>query len=162
MANYTSAELKLRTLASQDPTLQTDLGTDPRTFRWYDRQLLQNEIGKLLANGACVRVRRVSTIRLYNQGGNMNLCAPRLQIDVMDFQAEKARVVANDIVNFMNTVDLCSLDQFDSPVTQPNQNPCFLLSQTADMIVNPQSPAGPVYVERMDWRVWNREDLSIS
>lgn len=160
--SYSSAELKLRTLAVQNTTLQTDLGGgDPTTFRWYDRQLLQNEIAKLVGNGACVRVRRVSTLRDANMGGIMNLCAPRLQIDVLDFDAEKARSVANDVIEFMGTVNLCSADQFESPQVSPTQNPCFLLSQRADMIANPQSKSGPIYVESLDFRVWCREDISI-
>lgn len=160
--SYSSPELKLRTLAVQNTTLQADLGgSNPATFRWYDRQLLQNEIGKLLANGACVRVMRVGTLRGANMGGIMNLSAPRLQIEVLDFNAEKARSVANDVINFLATINLCSNDQFGSPYLSPSQNPCFVLSQRAGMIPNPASPSGPIYVESIDCRVWNREDLSI-
>jgi hypothetical protein len=161
--SYTSPELKLRTMAVQNATLQADLGgSNPATFRWYDRQLLQNEIGKLVGNGACVRVARVSTMRGMNQGGIQNLSWPRIQIDVLDFDAEKARSVANDVIDFMGTINLCTNQQFDSPTTSITSNPSQLLNQRAGMIPNPQSPSGPIYVESLDFRIANIETLSIS
>lgn len=163
VSTYSSPELKLRTLALMDTALQADLGgTDPATFRWYDIQQVQNKIGTLVANGACVRVRRISTLREANQSGIMNISRPRLQIDVLDLDSERARVVANDVIVFLTKIDLCSNTQFQSPFTSPRQNPVILLSQTADMIANPQSPAGPVYVQRLDIRLANNESLSIN
>lgn len=158
--SFTSAEIKLRTLAAQDSALQDALGgSSLSTFRWYNRQLLQNEI---TAGRTCVRVQRVSTIRPNNTGGVMNLSQVLLQIDVLDFASETARSVAEDVVTFMGTVDLCSAGQFNSPLTSPNQNPNFLLTQVAGMIPNPQNPNGPVYYERQSWRCFNREDIAIT
>ena len=159
--SYMSPELKIRTLALADDTMLSDFGEDPTTFRWYDRQLVQNEIGKLLKAGACARVRRISTIRETNQSGIMNISRPRIQIDVLDREAETARVIANDVILFMMKIDLCSLGQFQSPYVGPRQNPVILLNQLARMITGPQSPGGPVYIETLDFRVANREDQTL-
>lgn len=157
---YSSPEFKIRELAKSDATMQADFGVVP--FRWYDEQLEQNQIGKLLTNGACARVVRVSTIRQGNQGGIGNLSWPLIQIDVLDRVSEQARVVANDVINFMQSVDLCSNGQFESPKTGPAQNPTVLLNQRQGMITGPQSPGGPVYFQSMDFRIANNESLSIS
>jgi hypothetical protein len=146
-----TAEKKLYALALANTTLQADLGTNP--FRWFDRQLKQGVFG---AGKTCVRVLRVSTGPSYNQGGNSPLNTIRFQIDVLDTIAETARSVAADIQAFMATVDLASGQQFASPPTTPGQFPCFLLNQRADMDAQLQPAA---YVEIMDWRIYNREDI---
>lgn len=160
--NFTSAEEKLRTLATMDATMQADLGSDPDTMRWYDRELLQNVIAKLPAGSAAVRVTRVGTLRGMNQGGIMNLSWPRFQIDVLSLDPTEARDVANDVIVFLGTINLCSNGQFQSPVVSPRQNPSIFLGQTAGIIPTPQPKSGPVYFERIDVRIANREDLSIN
>lgn len=162
MSGFTSAEVKLRTLAAMNATLIADLGSSlPPTFRWFNRQLQQNVVAEVTP-GTCVRVTRTSTLRPSNMGGIMNLTAIRFQIDVLDLASETARSVANDVINFLGTINLCSNGQFSSPYVGPSQNPNFLLNQRAGMIPNPQNPNGPVYVETLDVRIYNREDLSIS
>jgi len=156
---FTSAEVKLRTLAQSNAALQATLGTNP--FRWYNRRLQQNVVAEV-APGACVRVTRVTTMRELNQGGIMNLTAIRFQVDCLDLDSETARAVANDVIDFMGTINLCTNQQFDSPVTSISSNPTRLLNQTARMIPNPSNPNGPVYVESLDFRVWNIESLAIN
>jgi hypothetical protein len=148
-----SCELKLRDLAQQNAQLQTDLGTP---MRWLDRQLVQGDLGKPSDNRTCVTVRRVSTLRDYNQGGLMTLSQPRLQIDVYSYNAETARQVASHIAAFMNSVSLCDAGEWASPQTGPNQAPNYLLNERAGMLYALQPPA---YVETQDWRVFNREDI---
>lgn len=161
-APFTSAEVKLRTLAQQNAALVADLGSStPPTFRWFNRQLMQNVVAEVTP-GTCVRVTRVSTRRGNNQSGTMNLTAIRFQIDVLDLDSETARDVANDVINFLGTVNLCTNQQFNSPPTSISSNPFDLLNQRAGMIPNPQNPNGPVYVESLDIRILNREDLSIN
>lgn len=160
--SYSSAELKIRTLASGDAIMQADFGSDPSTFRWYDETLLQNQIGKLLTNGACARVVRISTIRQGNQGGIGNLTWPLIQIDVLDRVSEQARKVSEDVIAFMHGVDLTTNSQFGSPVTGPRANPTVLLNQRQSVIQGPQSPGGPVFIQSMDFRIANAENLSIS
>ncbi len=159
---YSSPELKLRTLATRDATMQADFGSDPSTFRWYDETLKQNQIGNLLANGACARVVRVSTIRQGNQGGIGNLAWPLIQIDVLDRVSEQARIVANDVIEFMQAVDLSTDNQFNSPVTGARQSTAVLLNQRQGVMQGPQSPGGPVFFQSMDFRIPNAENLSIS
>jgi hypothetical protein len=159
MATFTSAEIKLRTLALQNAALQNALGgSTPSNFRWFNRQLEQNDIARGLS---CVRLLRVSTVQNSNMGGIMNLSLIRFQIDAMDFDSETARQLAQNIKDFMGTVNLCSGGQFNSPLVSPNQNPCFLSNQVAGMIPNPQSRSGPIYYERLEFLVYNREDIAI-
>lgn len=162
MSTFTSAEIKIRTLALQNTALQTALGgTNPNNFRWWNRRLQQNVIAEVQP-GAGVRVTRLSTLREDNQGGIMNLTAIRFQVDVLDLDSETARRVANDVIEFFGTINLCTNQQFESPTTSITSNPTRLLNQRAGMIPNPANPNGPVYVESLDFRVWNIESLAIN
>lgn len=164
LMGYTSAQVKLRTLARQNAPLVMALsGTLPSpTFRWLNRQLWPGEVAKMTGNGTCVTCTQAGNIRQGNQSGIGNLEWPRLTLTVYDLDSEKARSVSNDVINFMETVDLCSSAQFGSPVTAPNQNPVTFLGQRDGMIPNPQSPSGPVYAVHTDFRVGNRADLSLN
>ena len=163
---YTSAQVKLRLLAMRNAALVADLSTTQPLpaiqFRWFNRQLSPGEVSNKVAGGTCVTCTQAGNIRQGNQSGIGNLEWLRLTITVYDLDSENARSVANDIVNFMTTVDLCSNAQFGSPVTSPNQNPVTYLGQRDGMIPNPQSPSGPVYSIHTDFRCANRTDLSLA
>lgn len=162
-----SAEEKLYSLASSNATMQADLGNP---IRWSDRQLapgfIQPSTPPNSIGASCVRVRRISTLRRYVQGNgaptsgtNLSpLSFVRFQIDVLDYNAEIARQVAADVVAFLGTVCLSSNAQFNSPATTPNQFPSFLLSQRAGMDFELSS--APVYVESLDCRLYNLENLN--
>ena len=158
--SYMSAELKLRTLAAQNAALVAALALpSPTNFGWFDRQLAQSDIGKPSDNRTCVTVRRISTqaTAVANQGGpNQALRPIRFQLDVIDYNAERARYVATLVAAFMASVSLCWTGEFASPQTQPSQNPNFLLNERAGMLPQLQPP---VYVETQDWRVWNVETV---
>lgn len=162
---YTNILEKLRVLAQQNAQLQADLGSalppPAVAFRWFDRQLVPGIVANSLVGGTCVTTRRISTLRQTNSGGIMNLELVRIQIDVYDLDSNIAENVANDVVNFMGTISMCSNNQFNSPVTQPNQAPNFLLNQRQGMVTNPNSKSGPIYTEVLDFRCWNRTDLAI-
>jgi hypothetical protein len=163
---YTDILTKLRVLAQQNAALQTDLAaTQPLPavpFRWFDRQLQPGNVANNVGAGTCVAAMRVSTVRQTNMGGIMNLELARVQVTVYDMDSVKAANVANDVVEFMRTISLCSLGQFQSPYLAPNQNPNFLLNQRQGMVPNPQSPSGPIYTEVLEFRCYNRTDLAIS
>ena len=108
-----SAEAKLRTLASVDPTMVADFGSGP--FRWFQIQAPQGYIAK----GSCVRVRRVSAVYLYAQEGITQAEQVRLQFDVLDKSQDRARDLLNDLCSFIAGVDLMSGAQFTS---QPGTN----------------------------------------
>lgn len=159
-----TAEVKLRTLAMADATLQADLGAPP-LFRWFDTAIPQGVIQR----GPCVRVLRISTLWLYAQslppggspmttppGGLLNLSQPRFQIDVMALDPEQARAVAADIIAFMATADLASYAQFDSPATTPRQFPNFLLNQRHGADFQEQAP---ISIETLDYRMFNLEGV---
>jgi len=159
-----TAEVKLRTLAMADATLQADLGAPP-LFRWFDTTIPQGIIQK----GACVRVLRISTLLLYAHslppggspettppGGLMNLTQPRFQIDVMATDPEIARAVAADIIAFMATADLASYAQFGSPATTPPQFPNFLLNQRHGADYDEQPP---ISIETLDYRMFHLEGV---
>lgn len=161
---YTSAQIKLRTLAQQNAALITALtGVLPNSpFRWMNRQLQPGEVANKVSGGTCVTCTQSGNIRQSNQSGIGNLEWLRLTLTVYDLDSETARSVSNDIVDFMLTVDLCSDNQFDSPPTTPMQNPVTYLGQRDGMLPNPQSPSGPVYAVHTDYRVGNRADLSLN
>ena len=147
-----TAELKLRTLAASDATLQSYLLGTNGTFRWFDRQLPP----KYITEGACVRVLRVSTgPRSYFQDRISQLSNPMFQIDVLDYDAEEARAVVAAITTWLTTVDLASGDQFGSPPVTPPQAPSFVENQRAGMDYQIQPPA---YVETIQVRIFNMED----
>jgi hypothetical protein len=161
--SYTSAEVKLRTLALANATMQADLGgSNPSQFRWYNSQLLQNTIASIVAKGAAVTVNRVSVMRPNNQSGIAFFTQIRFQVDVYSLDSENARTVAEDVIQFIAGVDLCSLSQFQSPPTQPVAGASVLLNQRQRMLPNPASPSGPIWTESMDFRVLNLENLSFS
>ncbi len=149
----------MRTLAQQDAVLWSYFGNDTNgTFRWFDRQLTP---GYLLIGQTCVRVRRISTIRMYSHETQTasSLCSlsnPRFQIDVLDFEAERARAAATAIIDWLTTVaDFSSDAQFGSPPTTPFRRPNTILNQRGDMEFTTQPPA---YIETLDVRVFDLEE----
>ncbi len=162
MSDYLSPQIKLRELAQLDPTMQAIFGggTAPKpAFRWFNRQMVPGVVADAVKGGTCVMVMNVGTVRGMNQGGVMNLEAPRMQFTIADLESEKARIAAEAIITFMGTVNLCVI-QISSPVTAISSNPNIFLGQREGMIVNPQSPGGPVYTEIVEFRVYNRTDLA--
>ena len=157
-----SAEAKLRTLAAQNAALQASLtwpnAQGVNTFAWFDRQLAQGAIA-VNTTQAAVTVQRISTQRtpFGNQGGPVqNLSRVRLQINVVSYNAEQARQVAQQIAVFMMTISLLSPGEFQSPQTGPNQNPNCLVNERAGMWPQLQPPA---YVETQDWFCFNNENV---
>ena len=146
---YTSAQVKLRTLAQRNATMLADFGTSQSLpviqFRWFNRQLSPGEVANKVSGGTCLTCTQAGNIRQGNQSGIGNLEWPRLTLTVYDLDSETARRVAEDVIQFMLTVDLCSAAQFGSPILSPTQNPVTYLGQRDGMIPNPQSPSGPVY-----------------
>jgi hypothetical protein len=159
-----SCEEKLRLLAQQNAALVTALTftiapATPPQFLWMDRQLAQNALGVRSDNRTCVTVQRISTdsTRFGNMGNPVgNLQAMRLQLNVIDYNAERARQVASMVTAFMMSISLCWEGAFSSPQTAPSQNPNFLLNERGGMFYDVQPPA---YVETQDWRVFNRSDI---
>lgn len=150
-------EVKLRDLGMASPAVRAILGEPPYTadnpFRWFDDPIPQKIWGP---GKTCLRFFRPSTLFGYNQGGLMNLEWPRYQFDILAQFKEDARAAADVFTAFMGTVDLCSSDQFGSPVITPDQSPCFLLNrrESTDYKLQPYAA-----VVTMDWRVANRTDL---
>lgn len=143
-------EVKMRTLAAADPVLQSWFVTGG-IVRWFDRQLPP---GYLKVGAACVRVRRISTVRQYAHDTILDMTQPRFQIDVLDFDAERARAAAAAIKDWLGTVDFSTDDQFASPTVTPKAFSNFVLNQRADMEFTTQPPA---YVETLDVRIFNKE-----
>jgi len=142
-----TAEVKLRRLAAGDATLQGYLGAGP--FRWQSRQLTQGYIQK----GTCVRTLRVaSPLAGFSHSGPSQIELVRLQIDVLDIDADKARTVAAAVDTFLATVSLCSPAEFDSPPTLAQQYPVFKLGQRQGMEFE---LGAPVYVEILEYRLFN-------
>lgn len=151
-----TAEVKMRTLAQQDDVLLSFFRSDSNgTFRWFDRQLQPGYI----TQGTCVRVRRVGTVRQYahetrTRRSVSDMAQPRFQLDVMDYDPERARSAAAAISDWLATVDFSSDAQFASPRTSPTRHPNFVLNQRAGMEPELQPP---VYVETLDIRIFDQE-----
>lgn len=149
-------EAKLRTLAAASSALQAYFGTTP--FRWFDTQLPQGQI----SSGACVVVKRVSTVRTYQQTGLQDLSQPRFQIDVLapntvnaEADPESGRAAAAAVITFLGTINLASTDQFGSPTITPPNFPNFVLNQRDGMYFQLQPPC---FVQSIDIRVFNLEN----
>lgn len=162
-----SCEMKLRLLAQANGPLAAALTfatpAGPGAFLWFDRQIAQGDIGAQSDNRTVVAVKRVSTSPRQqngNQGGPVqNIALIRIQIDVTDYNAERARQVAQLVTNFMGGISLLDAGAFGSPVTTPNQNPNYLLNERSGMLYNLQPPA---YTHIQDWRVWNNQSIPAS
>lgn len=155
--SYVSAESKLRLLATQSVSLQAYFGSPANKFRYFDVNLPQGQI----ASGACMVVRRISTVWTYEQRGLQNLSQPRFQFDILApntvngmSDPETGRAAADAVITWLGTVDLASNAQFGSPVTTPPQFPCFVLNQRSGLFYQ-LSP--PVYVQSIDVRLFNLE-----
>ena len=162
--SFTSPQVKLRTLALLDAQMQVDFGGGQPplpAFRWFNRQMIPSVVADEVKGGTCVMVMAVGTVRNMNQGGVMNLEAPRMQFTIADLESEKARTAAEDLIAFMGRVNLC-VEQATSPVTQISSNPNIFLNQREGMLVNPQSKGGPIYTEIVEFRVYNRTDLAVA
>ena len=152
--SYVSAEVKLRTLAINNPTISGYIGT-----RWLTPRQLPGYINQ----GTCIRAFRVSTERFYAQTGIVSMSKPRFQIDVLDFDNERALEVAAAVVDFLGTISLAQNNQFDSPVTTPPQFPNFVsgprqgMEAQTDASGNPLASKGPVMVQSIDVRLYNLE-----
>lgn len=161
---FNSPQVKLRTLAKLNALMVAAFGggTAPKpAFRWFNRQLQPGVVADEVKGGTCVMVINVGTIRPMNQGGVMNLESPRIQFTVADLESEKARSVAEDLITFMGTINLC-VEQVSSPSVAISSNPNIFLNQRESMIVNPQSKGGPIYTEMVEFRVYNRTDLAVA
>lgn len=166
--SFQSAELKLRNLALNggpgvvNAALVADLTwpntVNVATFLWFDRQLVQGDLGKPSDGRCAVYVHRVSSApRISNQGQlNTPLSQPRIQFDIASFNAEQARGCANDFIAFFNSISLAWDGYYQSPVTGPSQNPCRVLNEREGIMpaLNP-----PPFVWTMDVRFFNREDF---
>lgn len=154
-------ESRFRTLAQQDENLQS-MFCENGICRIFDRQLAP---GYLKLGKTCARVRRISTVRMHSHEtrsrSSLNRMAqPRIQIDVIDFDAERARAAAAALITWLTTVaDFSSNAQFSSPATTPTRRPNFILNQRADMEYTTQPPA---YVETLDVRLMDMEDVEES
>ena len=157
------AEIKIRTLASADPTLQGIFGTGP--FRFFDRRLQPG----YLKQGPCIRMTRISTVYGYTNSppGLMALDQPRFQFDIMSLVDDiTSWAAAQAFIAWMSTVSFAENSDFASPPVNPPHSPNFLLNRRAGMEaqveggnVSPSSVAtGPVWVETLDYRIYNLEN----
>jgi len=164
MSDYLSPQVKLRELAQLDANMQEIFGggiAPKPAFRWFNRQMIPSVVADTVKGGTCVMVMNTGTVRGMNQGGVMNLEAPRMQFTVADLESEKARIAAEAVITFMGTVNLCVI-QAGSPAVPISSNPNIFLSQREGLIPNPQSPGGPIYTEIVEFRVYNRVDLAVA
>ena len=140
----TTIEIKLRTAASANPTLQGYFGTSP--FRWFPDQLQQNTPTPA---AVCQRISRVPVSVIGKPIGN--LARYRMQLTIYaqgaDSQTQSAQI-SDAVIAFMNTFS----------ATQGTQYANQLVGQ-GETIERPDAQLPPYFVQRMDFMIWNREDL---
>lgn len=144
-----SPEVRIRTLAAANSAMQSHFGSSP--FRWFDTRLAQ----RFIALGPCVRYRRISTIRMYEQAGLNPLSQPLIQFDVCSTDSELARTAARDLIEFLGTVDLSTDSQFACPATTPQHFPSFVVGQRSGKEPEPE-PA--VFIQSVDVRFFALEN----
>ena len=144
-------EEKMRTLAAADAGLQAIFGTGP--FRWFFDTLPQGYVQK----GSCVRVRRVSTVSNYCMSGPLNVEMVRMQMDFLDLSRSDSQAAALAVGAWMTTVDFMSAAQFTSPPSAPRQFANFQINDRSTLEYQLQTP---VYVEMVDWRIFNNTNVS--
>lgn len=142
---------KIRTLAQLDPTLSALFFTG--VPRWFKQRIQPGYINK----GLCVRVSKPTTVFGYTQYGLMNLNKPLMQFDVMGFDSTAVQAATIAVINWMGTVSFAETNDFDSPATTPPHSPNFLLNRRSGMEAQ-EDPPGPVYIETLDFRIYNLEN----
>ncbi len=142
---------KIRVLAQLDSTLVGLFGTGP--FRWFKQRLPPGYIDQ----GLCVRVSKPTTVFGYTQYGLMNLNKPLMQIEVLGGDSNAVQAATIAVINWMGTVSFAETNDFDSPVSTPPHSPNFLLNRRSGMEAQ-VDPPGPVYVEILDFRIYNLEN----
>lgn len=144
-----TAETKIRTLASQDATLQSFFGTSP--FRWYHMALPPTSATPNIED-ASANVQQISGRYLYAQEAAVSLIQARFQVTVRCRNVTTTDAAALAIIEWLGTVCFANDDQFQSPPVTPRQHPNFVLSTRAGM--DPQLKT-PIYTQLVDFRVWN-------
>lgn len=143
-----TCEVKLRTLAQANSTLNA-LFFSP-TPRWFGPQLQPQYI----QHGSCVTVWRLATEFLDVMEGGTSMYRPRFQLDVWDLDADTARLGMKAVREWLDTIDLVSDSQFDSPPTTPNQFPTTIVDERQRAIA---ATEGMTYVEMLDFRIYCTE-----
>lgn len=148
--------VKMRTLAQASTALQEFFGEESGIFRWFDKQLPQGYINR----GTCARVRTVSTVRQYAKGTTTarsvsRLAQPLYQIDVLDYDPERARSAVAALRDWLGEVDFSTDAQFASPPTTPARHPNFVLNEREGMEAQLQPPP---HVVSIDVRIFNLEE----
>ena len=151
-----SPEVKIRTLASQDATLQSFLGTNP--FRWFDIQLPQGQPTKTnnFWDGPAVTCLSVSLMSQYVHGnGRSQIAWPRFQIDILDTDAERGRNCAAAVIAWLNKANISQPGQFGCPATSVTlPAPNILLNNRGGTWADLQPP---VFRQTLDVRFANTE-----
>lgn len=162
-----TAEAKMKLLAQQDPVLAAFFFSGGQQ-RWFDGQLQPGYLKILtptqIAGGmsaTCARVKNLSTAFMYtHETATRQACneleRPRFQIDVLDYDPERAAAARAAIKNWLSTVDFSSNVQFASPPTSPRKHPNFVLNQWSGPIE--ATPQPPVHMRCLEIRITNLEE----
>ncbi len=136
-------EVKVRTAAAANPTLQGFLGTSP--FRWFDTQLDEN-----VTTFPQVTAQRISTVpynSMVDPIGNLSRNRFQIRANANDASGgETSRALAEAIKTFMRTFS----------ATQGTQYANALLSQQSS-IEKPEAQP-PYFVQLMDFNIFNQEN----
>lgn len=139
----TSLEIKLRTAAAADATLQSLLGTNP--FRWYGPQAQQGAAQPL------VEVLMVDAPPQYSTTQLLNTCRYRMQLTIWDTDLERARTVERAIIQFLTT-----FNAYNSGDQSPIQRNRVVNRRSG----RSQAQTDPItYWRTLDAMIWNNEEI---
>lgn len=139
----TTIEMKLRNAAVLNPMLTVWLGTSP--FNWFPVQLPQTAA---MPSVVYQRISRVPVSSVVDPIGNLARYRMQFRIYAQSAtSAEDSRKISDALIAFMRTFTATYGTQY------ANQ----LVGQT-EGIERPEAQP-PYWVQRMDFMIWNREDL---
>ena len=99
------------------------------------------------------RVQQIGSDFIYYQDSVSTLVKVRFQITILDPNADVVDSATQAVIDFLQTVDLASSAQFDSPPTPAPQLPgCFLISVRPGLEVQLKPP---IPTQIIDFRLWN-------
>lgn len=145
-----TAETKLRTLAAASTDLQAFFGTNP--FRWFSAPLPPGFV--MRATGTtCARVQQIGTEFIYFQDRISSLAKARFQVTILDPNIDVVEAATDAVLLWLQTIDLASSNQFDSPPTSAPQLPMTFIQNVYPVREVNTKPVLPG--KMIDFKAWN-------
>ncbi len=145
-----TCETKLRTLAGASTALQAYFGTNP--FRWFSAPLPPGFV--MRASGTtCARVQQIGTEIIQFQDAVSSLVKARFQVTILDPNIDVVEAATDAVLLWLQTINLASTAEFDSPPTTPRQLPMTFIQDIYPVREINTKPVLPGKL--IDFKAWN-------